>query len=195
MEIISLTPKNFQAAVETASRAIKKGGVIIAPTDTVYGLLADATNEKAVARLYAVKHRPLDRFLPIFVKSISMAKKLAKASAKNEKILEEKWPGKFTFIFNRNMAGKIFGVDKNTVALRIPAHPFIASLSETLNIPLTGTSANVSGQHSSTEIDKVIAQFENSEPKPDLIINAGDLPESQASAIIDLTGEKPKKIR
>ena len=195
MEIISLTPQNGQKVVEYAARAIKFGKVVAAPTDTVYGLLADATNKKAAARVFAIKQRAESRYLPIFVKNMAMAKKLAKISLKFEKILDEKWPGQFTFIFYRKKNTKLFGVENKTIALRIPHHPFVNSLLETLNTPLTGTSANISGQPSSTKIDAVIGQFQNSKVKPDLIINAGDLPASRSSTIIDLTQAAPKIIR
>jgi len=194
MEIISLTPKNGQQIVCYAAQAIQAGKVIIAPTDTVYGLIADAGNKKAVARLYAIKRRDPSRYLPIFVKNIAMAKKLAPISKKTQKLLEEKWPGKFTFILPRKPA-KIFGVDKKTIALRIPHYPFLNSLLETLNIPLCGTSANISGQKATTKIDQALAQFQNSDPKPDLVINAGDLADSFPSQIIDLTQKEPLIIR
>jgi len=206
MELISLTPQNGQKVVEYAARAIKFGKVVVAPTDTVYGLLADATSKIAVARIYEVKRRDVSRYLPIFVKNTAMAKKLAKISPKFQNLLEEKWPGKFTFIFPRpaqrgnrgakrpdKTESKIFGVEDKTIALRIPNYPFVNSLLETLNIPLTGTSANISGRRPSTKIDEVIAQFQNSKIKPDLVINAGDLPESKSSTIIDVS-QKTKKI-
>lgn len=194
MEIISLTPNNGQQIVNYAAQAIKAGKVIIAPTDTVYGLIADVSSKKAVARLYKIKQRNPSRYLPIFVKNIAMAKKFASINKKNQKLVEEKWPGKFTFIFQKKPA-KIFGVDKKTIALRIPHYPFINSLLETLNIPLSGTSANISGQKSSTKIDEVLAQFYNADFKPDLVINAGDLTDSPSSQIIDLTQKEPLVIR
>lgn len=200
MEIISLTPQNGQKVVEYAATAIKSGLLVVAPTDTVYGLLADATNKKAVDRLYKVKSREVSRYLPIFVKNMTMARKLAAIGPKNEKLLEVKWPGKFTFIFRRraqnpNNKMNIFGVDANSIALRIPSYPFVNSLLETLNLPLAGTSANISGRPSSTKIDDVIKQFIDSKIRPDLIINAGDLPESNSSSIIDLSGKVLKTIR
>jgi len=194
MEILSLTSKNFQSTVETASRMVKKSGVIIAPTDTVYGIIADAQNENAVRRVYDIKKRDASKMLPIFVKNIAMAKKIAKIPAKQIAVLENNWPGKTTFILNRNLDMKIFGVGK-TVALRIPFYNFLNSLLETFNSPLTGTSANISGLPACGKIDDVIAQFQNQKNRPDLIINAGDLDPSKPSTIIDLTQPAPKIVR
>jgi L-threonylcarbamoyladenylate synthase len=197
MKIISLTSISFQNAIDQAAQTIQRGGVVIAPTDTVYGLLANATDEAAVKKIYAVKKRALDKPLPIFVKNMAMAKKLATISPKNKFLLEEKWPGKLTAIFDKNKKNniKIFGVGEKTIALRLPFNKFINSLLETLNLPLIGTSANISGKPANTKIDAVLQQFQNQNIAPDLIINAGDLPESKPSTIIGLAQSKIKIIR
>lgn len=195
MEIISLTPKKFQTAVETAARAIQNGGVIVAPTDTVYGLMADAANKTAIQKIYTVKKRPSSKHLPVFVKNITMAKKLAKISAKQQTFLETKWPGKFTAVLQRRAAIKIFGTDQKTIALRIPFYPFINSLLEVVNQPLAATSANISGLPAPTKIDDVLNQSAGKAIMPDLIINAGDLDDSNSSTIIDLTQNPPVIIR
>jgi len=175
-------------------RTIKKGGVIICPTDTVYGLIADATNKKAVEKLFKIKKRPKNKPIPIFVKNLKMAKKFAVINKRQEKILKEKWPGKFTFVLNRQKA-KVFGVDKKTIALRIPNHRLLLNLVKQLNRPLTGTSANISGQPASTKIEEILKQFENKKYQPDLILDKGDLKKSKPSIIINLIGEKPKILR
>lgn len=200
MKIISLTQNNFQTTVEIAAQTIQKGGVVLAPTDTVYGLLANATDENAIKKIYKIKNRPFEKPLPIFVKNMAMAKKLAKISNSQEKKLEEKWPGKFTAILVRKNNIKIFGAKEKTIALRIPSYPFVNSLLETLNLPLCGTSANISGMPAQTEIDKVLHQFSCPRDSfagclPDLIVNAGDLSPANPSTIVDLTGKTEKIIR
>jgi tRNA threonylcarbamoyl adenosine modification protein (Sua5/YciO/YrdC/YwlC family) len=195
MEIISLTPGNFQNAVMAASRAIQRGEVVLAPTDTVYGLLASALSEPAVKKVYAIKERAQDKPLPIFVKNMAMAKKIALLSAKQLEFLETKWPGKFTAVLRQNPASTIFGTNGKTIALRIPFYPFVNSLLETANQPLTATSANLSGQPAATKIDNVLNQLARAGAKPDLIINAGDLDDSNPSTIVDLTQSEPKIMR
>jgi L-threonylcarbamoyladenylate synthase len=195
MKIISLSSKKFQEAVENAARAIKAGGVIVAPTDTVYGLLADATNQKAVDKVYQIKLRQKDKPLPIFVKNMAAAKKLALVTEKQQQFLEDKWPGKFTAALPKRTAVKIFGTNDKTVALRIPHYPFVNSLLGYLNLPLTGTSANLSGRPGATKIDDVLKQFTGAKTVPDLVINAGDLPDSKPSTIVCLACDKPRVIR
>ena len=195
MKILLLTPDNLSEIITTTIQTLKEGGVIVAPTDTVYGMLADATNELAIKKLYKIKDRSEDKALPIFVRDITMAQELAIISQEQQSYLEKNWPGKVTTILERKDGIKIFGVENKTIALRIPSYPFINLLLEKINLPLSGTSANISGEPSSTKIDEILKQFENKEIHPDLIINAGDLEESQPSTIVDLTEADFKIVR
>jgi L-threonylcarbamoyladenylate synthase len=158
-------------------------------------MIADATNELAIKKLYKIKDRSEDKALPIFVKDITMAKELAVISQEQQSYLEKNWPGKVTTILERKNGINIFGVEKKTIALRIPSYLFINLLLEKINLPLSGTSANISGEPSSTKIDEILKQFENKEMQPDLIINAGNLKESQPSTIVDLTQADIKIVR
>jgi len=187
MEILLLTSENFKSVLETTSKVIKEGGVVIAPTDTVYGMIADATNESAITKLFEIKNRPTSKSLPIFVQSIEVAKTWASISPEQELYLKNNWPGKVTTILKRKNGTKIFGVEPETIALRIPNFPFINSLLEQVQVPLAGTSANISGKPSLTKIDEILQQFADAKILPDLVINAGNLEESQPSTIVDLT--------
>ncbi|MEK9134770.1 MAG: L-threonylcarbamoyladenylate synthase [Patescibacteria group bacterium] len=175
--------------IELAVEIIKNGGVIICPTDTVYGLICDATNKKAVAKVFKIKKRPKNKPLPIFIKDLKMAKELAQIDEKQEKFLRKVWPGAVTVILkSRKQKDK-------TIGLRIPNYKLLLGLAEQLNRPLTGTSANLSGQPASGNIKKVLKQFENQKYQPDLVIDAGNLPKSKPSKIIDLTVCPPKILR
>ena len=193
MEIVSLTSKNFQSVVEIAIRTLKKGCVIVAPTDTVYGLLANAKNANAVQKVYRIKKRELNKPLPIFVKDIAGAKRLALIGIAEEKMLAEAWPGKTTFVLKTNPKATVFGAESGTIALRIPNHPFLNKLFEQIDFPLTGTSANLAGKPASTKISGIFKQFEGIQP--DLVIDAGDLPDSKPSRIVDLTDSGKKILR
>lgn len=197
MEVARLTQK----AVNKAARIIKNGGVVIFPTDTVYGFLTDAADKKAVEKIFKIKKRSRQKPLPVFVKDIKMARDLAKIDKRQEKILKEKWPGKFTFIVKRKKPcefgshTKLYGVAKNTIALRIPKYKFLNDLLKKINKPLAQTSVNISGKPALTKIDVIIKEFENQKNKPDLIIDAGNLPKGRPSKIIDLTGRAKKVLR
>jgi len=192
MEIIKIRNKNSNIL---AVESIKAGGVIACPTDTVYGLLADATNKKAVTKIYKIKERPKSKFLPVFVKDLKMAKDLAFIDKEQEGIINKKWPGKYTFILERKKGIKLYGVDKNTIAIRIPKYKFLNNLLKKIDKPLVQTSVNISGESSLIKINDIMEVFTNRKSNPEVIIDAGNLLKNKSSTIIDLTKNNIKIIR
>jgi len=188
--------KNERLKINESLKIIGQGGVAVFPTDTVYGLLADATNEKAIKKIFKIKKRPTEKPIPLFVKDITMAKKFAYINKKQENLLKLFWPGKVTAVLKRkNILPQIIFGDKKTIGLRIPNFKLINLLLKKLDRPLTGTSANISGKPASTKIREVLKQFESAKEKPDLILNYGDLQFSLPSIVIDLTGKTTKILR
>jgi L-threonylcarbamoyladenylate synthase len=188
-------PKNLDKIIKKVIKFIKQGKVIVSPTDTVYGLICDATNKKAVEKLFKIKKRKPRKPIPIFIKDIKTAKRLAFINKNQENFLAKAWPGKITVVLKRRKGKKLYGVDKKTIGLRIPNYRFLNILLKKLNRPLTGTSANVSGKSPSGKIKEVLKQFENQKIKPDLILDKGNLKPSKPSTLIDLTGSKMKILR
>ena len=194
MEILRLNQKNLKEIVGQAAGLIKKGKVIVCPTDTVYGLVADASSKKAVGKVFRIKKRKKEKPVPVFVKDLKAAKRLAEISKEKEEFLKKVWPGKVTVVLERKQA-KLYGVDKKTVALRIPKYKLVNELLEELKSPLTGTSANISGKPYSTKIKIVLNQFKGRKARPDLVIDAGDLQDSPPSKVVDLTAQRAKVLR
>jgi len=205
MKISKINQKNFKEILKIAVNSIRKGKIIICPTDTVYGLVCDATNEKAVKKLFKIKKRPKEKAIPIFVKDIKMTKKIAQIDKRRGKILKKVWPGKVTVVlkqtrlrpsgFGGRRKIKLYGVEKKTIALRIPKYKLVNELLKKLNLPLSGTSANISGKPPSIKIKEIIKQFKNQKYQPDLILDSGNLKSSRPSTVIDLTGKKIKILR
>jgi L-threonylcarbamoyladenylate synthase len=181
-----------QKALNKAVSAIKKGKIVICPTDTVYGFIVDASNKVATAKIFRIKKRAKSKPLPLFVKDLKMAKDFAEIDATQEKILKKKWPGKFTFVVKRKKGFKLYDGEKDTIALRIPKHKFLNDLLKKANRPLAQTSVNLSGETPLTKISDIINQFAKQDI---LIIDGGILKKSNPSKIIDLTGLKIKTIR
>jgi len=177
-------------------KIIRQGGVVVSPTDTVYGLLADATNATAIKKIFKIKKRPKEKPIPLFIKDIKMAKRFAYINKKQENLLKLFWPGKVTAVLKRknNLPRIIFGNEK-TIGLRIPNFRLINTLLKKLDRPLTGTSANISGKPASTKIREVLKQFKSAKEKPDLILNYGNLKFSLPSIVIDLTSKTTKILR
>lgn len=193
MEIIKPSIK----ALNKAITFINKGGIVICPTDTVYGFLADALNKKAVEKIYRIKKRPRSKPLPVFVRDLTMAKKIAEINKKQEKIVKKYWPGKYTFVLKskiKNKKLKIYGVAKNTIALRVPKYKFLNDLLKKINKPLVQTSVNLSNQPSLAKIDDIKALIGTSDV-PILVVNGGNLKKSKPSKIIDLTSERLTRLR
>jgi len=195
MKRVKLIDSRLKATLYRLVRTLREGNVLVCPTDTVYGLLADATNEKAVQRIFQIKKRHKGKPLPVFVKDLQMAKRLAKIHKEQEDFLKKAWPGKVTAVLKaRHKLPK--ELEKNgKIALRIPNYDLVNLILKRLNRPLTGTSANISGQPSCSSAAEVIAQFKKRKYQPDVIIDAGKLPESNPSAVIDITTAPYRTIR
>lgn len=190
--------------INQAVQELKKGKVVVCPTDTVYGLIADATDKKAVEKIFKIKKRPKSKPIPVFVKDLETAKKIAEIDHSQEKFLKKAWPGKITVVLKlkiknyfkiKNLKFKIYGINRNTIALRIPKNKLVLRLLKKINRPLVGTSANVSDQPPSGNLKAVLRQFEGQKLQPDLIIDAGNLKKSKPSKVVDLTGKKLKILR
>lgn len=192
MKIISVATEK---SVLEASKALLKRKVLMVPTDTVYGFLADATNKRAVERVLQIKGRREGKPLPIFVKDIVMAKTLAEVSPLQEKYMRKVWPGKVTLVLkSRGVLQKETGTAER-IGLRIPKHVFLQKILRKVARPLTGTSANLTGKPSFLKGKKLIAQFKNRKYKPDMVFDAGELSYSRPSKVIDITGANPKILR
>ncbi len=190
MKIIKQSPK----VIDKVVLFLKKGAVIICPTDTVYGFLADATNKKAVDKIFKIKERLKLKPLPIFVKGIKMAKELAEISKEQEKIFKKYWPGKYTFILKRKSDIKLYGVNKDTIAIRVPKYKFLNNLLKKINKPLVQTSVNISGEPFLAKVEDIFEKFKKNKLQPDLIINAGFL-KNKPSKIIDFTSKHLTRLR
>ncbi len=187
--------------LEKVVEILKDGGVVIAPTDTVYGFLADARNEAAVGRIFEIKKRSVEKVLPVFVKNIEMVKRYMKPfdqaqGIKVKKFLEAVWPGAVTVILGIKETKLLSSmvIQNRTVGVRVSAHPFIKKIFEQIDFPLAQSSVNIAGEEpvrSAVEAEKV---FQNLEFQPDLIIDGGIITGS-SSTVVDLSGGEPKILR
>lgn len=185
-----LFSKSIGIIAKDVASIIKKGQVVVVPTDTVYGLLCDATNKKAVDRVFKIKDRNKNNPLPVFVKDLKMAQSLAKIDAETEDILRKIWPGQVTAILHQKKGVKIFGLNKKTIALRIPNYKFIERLLDEFGRPLVCTSANISGRPPLLEAKNIISQFHKNN-LPDYVVDGGKLKKRLPSTVVDLTKENP----
>jgi L-threonylcarbamoyladenylate synthase len=195
--IIDLENTHHQEAYSQALRTLKAGGLIIYPTETVYGLGADATNQKAVDKLLTFKTRREGKPLSIAVANQEMAEKYVKLNDQAHQLYRQFLPGPYTIISNYT-AGLAAGVasEFKTLGVRISDYPFVSQLIQTFGKPITATSANASGKKRPYQISDILNNISNKQLSLiDVIINAGTLPPNQPSVVIDTTLSTPLIIR
>lgn len=195
MDVIHLALHNEDAAAERVVSLLMRGGVAAVPTDTVYGLVADIGRDQAIRKIFRIKARSFHKALPMFVRDIAAAKAYAYIEPKVEKLLSELWPGQTTVVLpKRDGVPDLVTGGAKSVAIRIPDHSFLARLLAMFPRPLTGTSANLSGSEPAQSAVEVQTVFSRHVPRPELIVDAGTLPNSPSSTVLDLTNPKNPKI-
>jgi len=197
MERIKIDSENYSLVKEKIKSALQRGEVVVLPTDTVYGLVADALNEKAVAKVFKIKRRPRNKPLPVFVESVSQAERFCYLNSQQRNFLEKVWPGQVTAVLpsreNSPLPEDFFQKEKK-IALRTPGSRLVLDVLKELRTPLTGTSANLSGQSGDSDPEAIIRQFETLSLRPFFLIDRGILP-NKASTIVDIARENVRILR
>ena len=179
--------------IKKAAEIIRQGGIVAFPTETVYGLGANALNKKAVRRIFKVKERPLDNPLIVHIADVKDLAKLAKNIPKNTNILAKKfWPGPLTLILFKKLVSKEVTAGGNTVAIRMPQNKIALELIRSSGVPIAAPSANLAGRPSPTEACHV---FEDLGDKVDLILDGGRTEIGVESTVVDLTVKPPQILR
>ncbi len=176
-----------------ASEVLERGGVVVYPTETLYGIAAPALDKKAVDRVYEIKGRPKDMPIPLLVRDFSMLASVAEVNERVSALAENFWPGALTLVLKeKGNLPKVITAGTGKVAVRISGNEFVKSLFKYFNQPITSTSANVSGGENLTTFDDIQKVFIN---RVDLIIDSGNIPASKGSTVLDLTVNPPKILR
>ncbi|MBI2677030.1 MAG: threonylcarbamoyl-AMP synthase [Candidatus Yanofskybacteria bacterium] len=188
--------KNYDDVIAEACRVLRLGGVVVYPTDTVYGLGTNACDSFAVNQIFKIKKRAYSKPLPVIARNIEWVDALAFFNAKTRKVVESIWPGAVTVVLpSRNQVSSVTTAGRSSLGVRIPDFVFTDKLLGKFGYPLTATSANISGEEATNDINKIIQRFQDSNCRPNLIIDAGILPKSKPSTVIDLTSGLPKVLR
>lgn len=191
-EIIDVA-KDFDRGIDAAAAIIKGGGIVAFPTETVYGLGADATCEEAVASIFAAKGRPSDNPLIVHVGGIEEAAKLVHITPVAEKLLKIFWPGPFTAVLKKTaLIGDTVTAGLKTAAVRMPDNIYALELIKRSGCPIAAPSANSSGKPSPTEARHV---YEDLKGRIPLILDGGKARVGLESTVCDLTGDVPVILR
>jgi len=188
------SPHHFNAAVQEAVSLLRQGQVVALPTETVYGLAANALEPGAVRKVYVIKGRPANNPLIVHVVSLDMARSCVTHWPETAEALARAfWPGPLTLVLPRasHIPLEVTGGGP-TVAIRWPAHPFIQAVIRECGFPLAAPSANLANRLSPTTAEHVLAQLGGRIP---LVVDGGPCPVGIESTVLDLVHKPPRILR
>ena len=191
MTIVAADPRSIAEAAEL----LREGRLVAFPTETVYGLGADATNDRAVAAIFAAKGRPSFNPLIIHLARAESAAELVAVDDRAAALARRFWPGPLTLVLPRRPEATVSllaSAGLNSLAVRVPAHPVALALLAATGRPLAAPSANPSGRISPTTASHVAADFD---PPPAMILDGGPCAVGLESTVLDLTGRRPVLLR
>lgn len=193
METLYLDAK-APGAVETAAEILKKGGLVAIPTETVYGLAANAFDEKACANIFKAKGRPGDNPLIVHICDMEMLSDIVTEVPEKARLLAKKfWPGPLTMIMKKSdKIPMVTSAHLPTVAVRFPAHPVAQAIIKVAGLPLAAPSANLSGSPSTTTFQHCVNDLTG---RVDAIVDGGPCAVGVESTIISFAGEVPTLLR
>ncbi len=195
MEILQLSNKNTDDCIARAREVLRAGGVILYPTDTLYGIGVDALSDHAVSKVYDIKGREKLKPIHAIVADIEMAERYAEMNDMARRLLRELATGQLTLILKKRNLNTGITREIDTFGFRIPDNKFCIALVRAFDGPITATSANKSGDTSERTVPKILAQLGSAVSGIDLVIDAGELPLRQPSTVVDMTGQRPLILR
>lgn len=197
MKTLSLKTTPQLQVVSQAVNVLRAGGLVIYPTETVYGIGVDATNPAAVKKLCQYKSRPLGKPFSIAVVDREMAEKYASLNKTAKNLYRNFLPGPLTVV-SRGRHKVAFGIESETgtLGIRIPAYPLAINIVKTLGKPITATSANASYQKRPYRISDILDHLsEKQKQLIGLVLDAGELPRREPSTVIDTTFDDSTVLR
>jgi L-threonylcarbamoyladenylate synthase len=182
------------ASIGRAAAVLREGGIAAIPTDTLYGLAVNPFDRAAVAKLFTIKNRAIEKAVPLVASDIDQLRsRIGALPAIAERLASHFWPGPLTLVVAAPaaLAPDVTG-GRGTVGIRIPAHEVTQALCAAAGTPLTATSANISGRPATDDPDVVAAELG---ARIDLLVDAGRTAGGAPSTIVDVTAGEPRLIR
>jgi L-threonylcarbamoyladenylate synthase len=182
-----------ESVLQHAADVVRSGGLIVYPTETLYGIGADANNPAAIRKVHEAKGRTERKPILVIVDSVEMMLPYVESVSLAARILMEKlWPGPLTLVFKASgLVSSELVQSTGTIGVRIPSGRLCLRLLAHLGVPLTSTSANSSGEKPA----RGVKEIQEGLTGIDLYLDAGELPESQPSTVVDVSGDIPRVLR
>lgn len=192
-EVFDVSAGVSEEALSATDRALGRGGIVVLPTDTVYGVTARPNVEGAPARLFAAKRRSRDLTLPVLVANLGDAERVAELTPPARRLADRYWPGAVTLVLPRTAEARSWdlGSETETVGVRIPAHEVALEVLRRAG-PLAVTSANLSGEPTPRDCDGIVEMLGD---EVDVYLCAGPSPIGVASTVVDVTTGEPRVLR
>lgn len=191
-KVVKIQEINYSAIVSI----LKKGGVIIYPTDTAYAIGCDARDQEAVKAIFEIKGRNQSKALPLIASDISMVRQWCELAGQAEELADKYWPGPLTLVLPVKQEGLSGDVrHEGTVAIRVPGNKIARDLSRECGAPIVSTSANKSGDKNPYSLEEVRASLGEAMEKVNRVIDAGPLPPHGVSTLARLERGKIEVIR
>ena len=193
--IVKIIPEKVPGEViEIVSDVLLRDGVIAYPTETFYGLGAACFSRKAVRQIFRLKSRDAGKPLPLIVSGIDMAETItACLPPLFHRLAGEFWPGPLTLVLKASPSFPAWLAGPgHTIAIRVPLAPWLRLLVQAVGLPVTATSANISGEGEISNPAEILAVFKD---KVDIIVDGGATPGGLASTIVDIAGPTPRILR
>ncbi len=190
---------NDETAILKALKIFNEGGNVIHATETCYGIACDMTNHDAVAKVFTIKQRQVNKPISALFESVEQAMLYVQWNDRAQELAKEYLPGPLTLILplRSDAPDKLFPTPDGgeTIGVRISSHPLAQKLVEVFGEPLCTTSANITGESSPYSIEEIERQFDEKQQLPDLIIDSGKLNQNAPSKVIDLSGKEESILR
>lgn len=183
MKHTAITPA-LGRVIDEAAAALTRGGVVVIPTDTVYGLAASAFDREAQQRIYRLKGRAFRKPLIIMPPNVRAVETLCVVSAEARRLMKKFWPGPLTLVLPTTPLGRMVMGGRADAGVRIPQHPVVLRLLEQCGVPLVTTSANASGRPAAMTARDAQRYFDT---KTDMVIDGGPCAGAAPSTVLDLT--------
>lgn len=195
MELLSLKDTGIPGAVAKAAEVLSAGGIVLYPTDTIYGFGVDARNAEAVARLKALKGRETKKPISVLVADMEALERCGTLNESARSLAKRFLPGPLTIVIPADPTMPADVMLNHTIGVRIPDDAFCLALARAFPNPVTTTSANLAGHGTPNGVEELLWQFGPKVAEIALVIDAGILPERASSTVVSCVGETPQVLR
>ena len=186
--------RNLQTAIKRAVEPLLAGGVVAYPTESFYGLAVDATNENAIKRLFWVKRRRTTSPVLILIPCVEvLGQYVSRIPPVTYQLIEAFWPGGLTLVFEAvSEVSPLLTAGTGKIGIRLSSHPVATALTQAIGVPISGTSANISGKSACRKAEEVLHSLGE---RVDLILDGGETTGKLGSTVLDVTVYPPRILR